>query len=409
MSVKTPSTEVEPINDVTVRKARGTAGKGMERRSLGRSRAAYQLGVAGTRAECYYWMMARVTRGVALGANDAMARVGSSFIVFVCLVSAAVPASAQQGQAPQLALNPFTEVERTQQTTREYNPAVPQGCDAVEQGYCIQITKEFDVEGPPDSPSASGAAATSQPSNGPEVAAFSNLGPVRTDNAFFANTNPRDDWAFGPVSGVRVKGSLGKIGDGSLSYFANATVNNVRFDQFDTLNEDSARFLVQLTYKRGPWSLTGAVSPGWTYSEGYDQFKIGVTPITVGLKRKYTHGKLSITPSVNLGRIESTLERAEQSIAGGGISLGYKIAAKHSLSFGWASAYRMYDEKVGGSDRDDWRHGLNASYEWTLNDNLTTGVSVSFARNDSSISGASWSRFDVVPLFNVSMKLGKRP
>lgn len=327
------------------------------------------------------------------------------------MISAAGSASAQQGQASPFALSPFTEVERTQQTTRAYNPAVPQGCDAIEQGYCIQVTKEFDEDLPPDLPvTGPPVAAPTQPSSAkaPAFTLFSNLSPIRTNNAFFADTNPQNDWAVGPVSGVRVKGSLGEIGGGSLSYFANATVNNVRFDQFDVLNEDSAGFLVELTYKHGPWILAGSVVSGWSYTEDFDQFKNRNTPFGFRLQREYEYGKLSIIPKVNLGRLTSTSKTSERNSAGGGIGLGYKIAAKHSLSFGWDSSYLMYDQKVSRSDHNDWRHGLNVGYEWALNDNLTTGVAVGFAQNDSSISGLSWSRFTVAPVFNVSMKLGKQ-
>ncbi len=65
--------------------------------------------------------------------KDAMAQVLSSFVLAACVVWAAVPASAQGGGTPQSGLNPLTQVERSQQTTREYNPAVPQGADAVDQ------------------------------------------------------------------------------------------------------------------------------------------------------------------------------------------------------------------------------------------------------------------------------------
>jgi hypothetical protein len=49
-------------------------------------------------------------------------------------------------------LNPNTAAERAQQGTRAYNLAIPQGCDAVEKGFCITVTKERDIEVPPDSP-----------------------------------------------------------------------------------------------------------------------------------------------------------------------------------------------------------------------------------------------------------------
>ena len=69
-------------------------------------------------------------------------------VVTVAVVLGASSLAAAQ-QTPQ-ELSAETAAERAQQGTKAYNPAVPQGCDAVTEGYCIQITKERDVEVPPD-------------------------------------------------------------------------------------------------------------------------------------------------------------------------------------------------------------------------------------------------------------------
>ena len=59
-------------------------------------------------------------------------------------------------QPPSRELNPNTAAERAQQGNRAYNLAVPQGCDAVERGFCITVRKERDVEVPPDRPGSGG-------------------------------------------------------------------------------------------------------------------------------------------------------------------------------------------------------------------------------------------------------------
>jgi hypothetical protein len=113
-------------------------------------------------------------------------------------------------------------------------------------------------------------------------------------------------------------------------------------------------------------------------------------------------------PKVLVIRTQSTSASSERTRAGVGLDISYTIKdGKTSLSFGWLSNYAWYDEPVNGVDRRDWRHQFYAGFNWTISERLSTGIEVAFARNESNIDDASWSRFDVTPLCNITIKLGR--
>jgi hypothetical protein len=238
-----------------------------------------------------------------------------------------------------------------------------------------------------------------------KIDAFVELGPNFTTNAFFADDDPQQDGYATPNVGLQFSGPITK----HLSYFGRAFVNDVRHDRFDSLNTDMAAVLAELRYTTGHWLFTARANPQWNYSQDFDEFQLALYDYSLIAVRSFEIGKVTIKPKLTFGRLDSTMAVTERTRIGPGIDVSYKINDKMGLSLRWSSIYQIFDEAVGGDDRNDWRHGLSAGFSWTIRDGLDTGLSVGFSRNESSIEGKSWSRLDVTPALNISMKLGRIP
>ena len=237
-----------------------------------------------------------------------------------------------------------------------------------------------------------------------KIDAFAEIGPNLTDNAFFSETDEQGDGLFIPAYGIQFAGPLSE----SFSYYGRIFLNNERHDLFADLNGDLAAALIDVKYSNGPWSVKGRYYPQFSFSENFGEFQIGLNDYYLTVTRSYEHGKLWLAPKFLVIRTQSTSTSSERTRAGMGLDLGYTLVeGKTSLNFGWVSNIAWYDEPVGGVDRRDWRHQFYAGFSWKISDRLSTGIDIAFARNDSSIENASWSKFDVTPLCNFTMKLGR--
>ena len=237
-----------------------------------------------------------------------------------------------------------------------------------------------------------------------KIDAFAELGPNLTDNAFFSETDEQGDGLFIPAYGIQFAGPLSD----SFSYYARIFLNNERHDLFTDLNGELAAALIDVKYSNGPWSVKGRYYPQFSYSENFSQFQIGLYDYYLTVTRSYEHGKLWMAPKFLVIRTQSTSASSERTRAGVGLDVSYTLVEnKILLNFGWVTNIALYDEPVDGIDRRDWRHQFYTGFSWTINDRFSTGIDIAFARNDSTIENASWSRFDVTPLANLTMKLGR--
>jgi hypothetical protein len=241
-----------------------------------------------------------------------------------------------------------------------------------------------------------------------KIDAFTELEPSHTDNAFFTETDTEADQIFAPTSGIQFAGPLYSGSKGTLTYFGRVFVNNERHNDFADLESELAALTAQLKYAVGPWAFTGRAYPKLSYSEGFDRFDIGLYDYYFIIDRSLTYGKWTLRPKMTLDRLESTSPTSELSSIAGGLDVSYS-SGKQTWSLNWASAFRAYDIRVDGTERNDWRHGLFASFSWDFNPNVSAGFSLGFTRNDSSVSGLSWQKFDVTPLLSLSMKLARFP
>ena len=210
-----------------------------------------------------------------------------------------------------------------------------------------------------------------------KIDAFAGLDPTFTTNAFFAEDNPKNDGYLGPNYGVQFAGPLSE----SFSYYGRVFLNDVRFDDFAVLNNDVAAVSFELRYTNGPWLITGRANPQWSYTQGFDELQVALYDFYLIAQRTFKYRNLQVKPKVSVSRLDSTSEATERSRVGPGVDLNYKITENKSVSLRSSAIYQIYDDPVGGRDRDDWRFGVAAGFNWTLREGLDTGVGIVFTRN----------------------------